>query len=66
MTLLPKIGTLEAMALAALLVNEDGITHLDFPEGHPLNDEKKLHEVINNLINGMYESEQDSQLKFDA
>lgn len=65
--LLPKIGTLEAVALAAMLESKDNtISCESFAEGHSLNNPDTLNQVMNNLRNGMYESDEDCSLKFDA
>jgi hypothetical protein len=63
---LPKTGTPESVVLAKLIQKPEGITYLDFPEDNPLHNEEKLDEVICNLRNGMYESDNDDTLKFDS
>lgn len=64
--LLPKIGSLESIALAALFKYKyNTISFESFSEGHPLNNPDTLDHVINNLRNGMYESDEDCGLKFD-
>ena len=60
----PKVGTLESFLLAAMLSSESGVTYLDLV-GTGIT-EDNIEQVANNLRNGMYESESDSLLSFDA
>lgn len=67
MPLLPKIGSLESIVLAHLILKgSEGITINDFKWHPELSDDKVLEQTIINLNNGMFESEDDEQLKFDA
>jgi hypothetical protein len=61
----PKAGTLERLVLEKLVEVPAGITFLDFPPEVNMTDEK-LAEAISNLRSGMFESEQDDQISFDA
>lgn len=60
----PKEGTLEALVLAKLLTGKS-ITIDDF-EDHPEVTEESLDQAVNNLMNGMFESDSDNTVKFDA
>ncbi len=66
MPALPKIGSLESIVLAKMIELPEGITYLDFAEGSELNNPEKLEEIVNNLRNGMFESDEDNQVKFDS
>ena len=66
MPALPKIGTLESIVLAKMLELPDGISCLNFTEGSELSNPEKLEEIVNNLRNGMFESDEDNQVKFDS
>lgn len=62
---LPKIVTLERVALKESIKFKDGSTYLYFPEDSEPQDPEKLDQVICNLQNGMFESEVDDKLLFD-
>jgi hypothetical protein len=62
--MLPKQGTLERVFLDKLLESRDGVTFLDL-EGTGIT-EQNIEQIAENLRTGMYESEGDHLLKFDA
>ncbi len=63
--LFPKIGTPESIVLSKLIQNGDkGVTVFDFVQ-HDWSEEY-LHQIIENLKNGMFESEEDKTIKLDA
>jgi len=65
MPLIPKEGTIERIVLDKLIENEGGITYLDFPE-HLNITEELLEQAVTNLQTGIFESEDDVQIKFDS
>jgi hypothetical protein len=62
--MLPKQGTLERVFLEKLLENKEGVTFLDLV-GTGITEEN-IEQIANNLRHGMYESEGDDLLTFDA
>lgn len=63
--LLPKPSTIEAVVLNKLITTEGGITWVDFEDKYEMTD-AKLKKIVTNLRNGMFESEEDSTLRFDS
>lgn len=64
--LYPKEGTIEALVLAKLIKNRDrGVTMEDFKD-HPEVTEDGLEKAVQNLGSGMFESDSDNTVKFDA
>ena len=64
MNMYPKEGTLEALVLAKLLTGKE-ITLDDF-EDYPEVTAESLDQAVQNLMSGMFESEVDNKLAFDA
>jgi hypothetical protein len=63
----PKVGSLESIVLARLFkAGAKGVTHLDFADHPELSDPDKLAQVIENLKNGMFESDDDEHTAFDS
>jgi hypothetical protein len=62
--MLPKQGTLERVFLEKLLESTEGVTFLDLV-GTGITEEN-IEQIANNLRHGMYESEGDDLLTFDA
>ena len=60
----PKDGTLERVMLEKLIQNPDGVTFMDFI-GTGIN-QNNIDQIAKNLVNGMYETDGDSELEFDA
>jgi hypothetical protein len=62
---LPKAGTLERLVLERLIENgKAGVTYMDFI-GTGVTEEN-IDQIVQNLRNGMYESEDDDFLRFDS
>lgn len=67
MPLFPKIGSLESIVLHKLIINgEKGVTYLDFPVESELHNDDVLRKTMDNLRYGMFESEDDANLKADS
>jgi hypothetical protein len=65
MALFPKQGTLERVLIDKMIEREpNGVSHLDFI-GTGIT-EDNIDQIVSNLSNGMYESEDDHLLKEDA
>ena len=62
--MMPKEGTLERVMLDLMMEREEGVTFLDFI-GTGITEEN-IDQIAENLRNGMYEAEDDDQLKEDA
>ena len=68
--LIPKIGTLERVILEKLVEKmdlpypENGVTFMDFIETGIT--EENIDQIINNLRNGMFDAENDNELRADA
>lgn len=62
--LIPKQGTLERILLDKLQEMPEGVTYLDLI-GTGITEEN-IEQLIKNLQSGMYESESDDELEFDA
>ena len=62
--LMPKNGTLERMLVDAMLASEEGVTYLDLA-GTGIT-EDNIEQVAQNLRNGMFEAENDNELRIDA
>lgn len=62
--LIPKQGTLERILLDKLEAAPEGVTYLDLV-GTGITEEN-IEQLITNLQYGMYESENDDELEFDA
>lgn len=60
----PKKGSLEYILLSAMVDNPEGVTFLDL-EGTGITEEN-IEQIAENLRNGLYESDDDNLLKFDA
>lgn len=62
--MIPAEGTLERIVFDKLVESETGVTYLDFiGTGVTL---ENIDQIVQNLRNGMYVSEDDSFLKEDA
>lgn len=61
----PKQGTIERIVLDKLLSNEDGFTYLDFDPALGIT-EAIMDDIVERLTHGIYESEDDSAIKFDS
>ena len=61
---MPKIGTLERVMIDKMLSQTEVVTFLDFV-GTGIT-EDNIDQIVQNLRNGMYESEDDHKLKEDA
>lgn len=64
MFLMPKQGTLERLFVDALINSPNGVSYLDFV-GTGIN-ESNIEQIASNVRTGMYESESDNLLEFDA
>ena len=62
--MIPKEGTLERLVLDKLIDSETGVTYLDFV-GTGIT-EDNIDQLIQNLRHGMFEDEDDHELKEDA
>jgi hypothetical protein len=62
MALMPKQGTLERIVLDKMLSGP--VTYLDFV-GTGVTEEN-IDQIVQNLRNGMFEAEDDDQVKFDS
>lgn len=62
--LTPKLGTLERVFLEKLIEKSEGVTYLDLI-GTGITEEN-IDQIANNLRNGMFESDQDNSIGFDA
>lgn len=62
--LIPKKGTLERVMLEKLIDSNHGVSFLDFV-GTGITEEN-IEQIANNLRHGMYEAENDNELKGDA
>lgn len=62
--LIPKEGTLERLMLEKLADHEEGVTFMDFV-GTGITEEN-IDKIAQNLRNGMFEAENDDELKADA
>lgn len=62
--LIPKNGTLERIMFDKLVANKGGVTFLDFI-GTGITEEN-IDSVACNLRNGMFEAENDNEIKFNA
>jgi len=62
--LMPAIGTLERVLLDAMVDSESGVTFLELV-GTGITEEN-IDQVANNLRNGMFVSENDSNLEHDS
>ena len=62
--LMPKQGTLERLVLEKLEASKSGVTCLDFV-GTGVT-EANIDQIVQNLRNGMFEAENDNELKVDA
>lgn len=63
--IIPKLGTIERIVLDKLLVSTDGVSFFDFDPVLGITDEI-LAEVVERLRHGIFESEFDDEIKFDA
>jgi hypothetical protein len=61
---MPKKGTLERIVLEKLINNKNGVTFKDF-DGTAIT-EQNIEKIIKNLRYGMYESDNDDEVKFDS
>lgn len=61
---MPKTGTLERLMLDTMLQKKIGVTFMDFI-GTEIN-EYNIEQVASNLRSGMYESEDDKQMRMDS
>ncbi len=62
--LMPKEGTLERVLFDAMLYSETGVTFLDLV-GTGITEEN-IEQVIQNIRTGMFEAENDNELRADA
>lgn len=62
--MLPKQGTLERLLLQKMIDQPEGVTFLDFV-GTGIT-EDNIDQLVQNLRNGMYESEEDCDRRYDA
>ena len=62
--LIPKEGTMERVVLDRLIESDAGVTYMDFA-GYGLTDES-LAQIVQNLRTGMFEAENDDELRIDA
>lgn len=62
--LLPKVGSLESILLAKMLEKPRGVTFMDF-KGTGITEEN-IGKLVENLRTGMFEAENDHELKPDA
>ena len=62
--LMPKQGTLERLVLEKLEASTTGVTYLDFVGTGAT--EANIDQIVQNLRNGMFEAENDNELKVDA
>ena len=62
--LMPKEGTLERVMLNAMLDSKKGVSFLDFV-GTGIT-EDNIDQVAQNLRNGMFDAENDDELRHDA
>lgn len=61
---MPKKGTLERVLVDAMLASKEGVTFLDLA-GTGIT-ETNIEQVAQNLRNGMFEAENDNELRIDA
>jgi len=61
---MPKVGTLERIFVDKIMSQQEGVTYLDFI-GTGITEEN-IDQVVQNLRNNMFESEDDDKLKVDA
>ena len=62
--LIPKKGSLHAIVLDKLIESKDGVTYLDFI-GTGVTEEN-IDQIMCDLRYGMFEAENDNELKLDA
>lgn len=62
--LIPKEGTLERVMLEKMVSQKEGVTFFDFV-GTGITEEN-IDQIAQNLRNGMFEAENDNELKADA
>ena len=62
--LIPKEGTLERVMLDKMVIKKEGVSFFDFI-GTGITEEN-IDKVAQNLRNGMFEAENDDDIKFDA
>lgn len=62
--LIPKAGTLERIVLDKLRENPGGVTFLDFV-GTGVTEEN-IDQIVQNLRAGMFEADNDDEVKFDS
>jgi len=69
MGLIPKVGTLERKMLDKLVekfdAGEPGVTYFDFTPDEGITEEN-IDLVVQNLRNGIFESEDDDLIRFDS
>ena len=62
--MIPKKGTLERLMLEKLWDSKDGVTFLDFVGTGITQD--NIDQIVKNLQTGIFESEMDSEIGYDA
>ena len=63
--ILPRVGTIERVVLDKLLSSDNGVTFLDFDPSLGITDEV-LEGVVERLRHGIFESDCDDEIIFNA